>query len=261
MAVTFAPSPTTLPAAYAEADSKLQGRCAQRRKIANNTYLERRGEDIALRLHQTDVVTFHTDGTATFDTGGWFSMTTKSRMNDALPRGIVLSSIKGRWFFTYPGHWDGDTLVPSERKAVPYADGIRLDLSTLTVVGGEVPAEQVKAEDDANTAMRKAVNTYIRKTTPEDIVRAFDNAGSDCVICRWPGRETEADHLRQHVEEQYVMVTLLHNAVTARGFRYPSVILDVILSNAQHGKVDSFYRDSIRKYLRKHLAVGAVATK
>lgn len=35
----------------------------------------------------------------------------------------------------------------------------------------------------------------------------------------------------------------------------------MIYSAAQSGQVDRIYKDSMRKYLRKHLTVGACATK
>lgn len=252
---------------YADLDAKLTGRCSKSRKVANNTYLERRADgDIAVRLHATDVVTFHADGTATLDSGGWLTVTTKARMNDYLPGGIVLSSIKGRWYLVYPGHWDSatDTYVKSERPAVPYSDGITLDLASLDVIGGEAAAEAVKLEDSANEAMRKAVAKYVAKTTADDIVKAFTHVVGDCMFCAgYFGDEhtSDADHLAQHVEEQYVMYSLAKNAVTERGFRYPDVILSMIYSAAQRGQVDRIYKDSVRKYLRKHLTVGACATK
>lgn len=249
---------------YADLDAKLTGRCSQSRKVANNTYLERRGDDIAVRLHATDVVTFHADGTATLNTGGWFTVTTKARINDYLPGGISLSSIKGRWFLMYIGHWDGEHWVPSERKAVPFSDGIVLDLATLDVIAGAPAAETVKAEDDENTATRKAIEKYLRKTKPEDIVKAFSHSDGDCWSCAGAlgeGAKGERGHLLHHLDEQYVMASLARNAVTERGFAYPDVILSTIYRSAQAGQVDPFYRDSVRKYLRKHLAVGAVATK
>ena len=251
---------------YAELDAKLTGRCSQSRKVANNTYLERRPEgDIAVRLHATDVVTFHADGTATLDSGGWLTVTTKARINDYLPGGIVLSSIKGRWYLVYSGHGEYDAegnwhYVKSERPGVPYSDGVTIDLASLDVIGGQAAAEAVKAEDSANEKMRKAVDKYVRKTTPEAIVKAFTHPAGDCLLCNWPGRETEAEHLRLHVDEQYVMYTLARNAVAARGFMNPDVIMSMIYNSAQRGEVDRLYKDSMRKYLRKHLTVGACAT-
>jgi hypothetical protein len=43
------------------------------RKIAHSTIVNRRGEDIAVTLHATDVVTYHKDGSATLSTGGFKS--------------------------------------------------------------------------------------------------------------------------------------------------------------------------------------------
>lgn len=63
------------------------------RKVANNTYLERKGDgSISLRLHDTDVVNFRPDGSVAVDTGGWFTNTTRARINDVLPGGWQLYS-------------------------------------------------------------------------------------------------------------------------------------------------------------------------
>ncbi len=235
---------------YADLDAKLTGRCSQSRKIANNTYAERCGDDIAIRLHATDVVTFHRDGTRTLNTGGWYTVTTKARINDYLPGGVFLSSVKGRWFLGFYGQ--------DVNHRVPFADGMRLD-QYGDVVSGEPCGPDVMAEDSANEAMRKAVQRYLKRTKPEDIVKAFTHPAGDCILCRWEGRETEAEHLALHVEEQYVMYSLALNAVKARGFLHPDVIMSMIYNSAQRGEVDRLYTDSMRKYLRKHLTVGAVA--
>jgi len=56
------------------------------RKISPNTYLIR-GQNgaIRVRLHQTDIVAYTPDGTATFTTGGWPTKTTRDRMADWIP--------------------------------------------------------------------------------------------------------------------------------------------------------------------------------
>ena len=64
-------------ALLATARSEVRGK-----PVANNTRLFRRGPDvIALRFHETDVVTFHADGRITLASGGWRTMSTKDRMN------------------------------------------------------------------------------------------------------------------------------------------------------------------------------------
>lgn len=53
----------------------------QSHKLDYNTTLERRGADcIAVRLHETDIVTFHPTFTE-LDSGGWTTKTTAERMN------------------------------------------------------------------------------------------------------------------------------------------------------------------------------------
>jgi hypothetical protein len=224
--------------------------------VANNTYLEPRNGSIAIRLHDTDIVTFHLNDLVTFDTGGWLTMLTKSRINDALPDGIVLGSDRGRWYFTFTGAYEGDTYVPSTRERIPYTDGITLNMATFQLYSGGVDTETVKAEDSANTAMRKAVNKYLRTTTPAEIVHAFENPSGDCILCM--ARQAD-EHLREHVDEHYVMASLARNAVEARGFGSTDAVLSMIYHSAKAGRVDSLYTDSLRKYLRKALKVGAVA--
>lgn len=87
---------------YQQANEQLQGRCKESRKLCNNTYLERRGKDIAVRLHATDVITFSPNGDITLNTGGWNTVTTKDRINGYQPhhvwseRGTLFLSAYGR---------------------------------------------------------------------------------------------------------------------------------------------------------------------
>lgn len=79
------------------------------RKVANNTRLEARpGSGVALRLHQTDVVTFYPDF-VTLNSGGWHTATTKDRINEWSPTRV--SQRKFEWFMP-----DG----------TPFYDGMRV---------------------------------------------------------------------------------------------------------------------------------------
>jgi len=62
-----------------------------RLKIDNNTYLLR-GDNgaIHVRLHQTNIVTYSPDGTATFNTGGWPTRTTRDRIDAWIPAGWAI---------------------------------------------------------------------------------------------------------------------------------------------------------------------------
>lgn len=65
---------------YHEADRQLQGRCYQSRKLQRNTYLQRRYDNIAVRLHHTDILSFRPDGSWQARTGGWDTITTRDRL-------------------------------------------------------------------------------------------------------------------------------------------------------------------------------------
>lgn len=70
--------------------------------MRNNTYLIRRDVDtIALRLHSTDVVTWHADGSMEVSTGGWNTVTTKDRINGYW-EGRVWSD-RGHMFASFQG--------------------------------------------------------------------------------------------------------------------------------------------------------------
>src|SRR5882757_6400230 len=52
-----------------------------RKKLANNTYLIRQADYIAVLLHNTEIVKLYPNY-MTLHTGGWHTMTTKARIND-----------------------------------------------------------------------------------------------------------------------------------------------------------------------------------
>ena len=49
----------------------------------NNTTISQHGDNVVVRLHSTDVVTFDTRGNVILRTGGYYTSTTKRRMNEA----------------------------------------------------------------------------------------------------------------------------------------------------------------------------------
>jgi len=74
---------------YQEANEKLQGRCSQRRKLENNTYLIRCRytlNAIAVQLHNTEIIKFFPDGRIEVCNGGFPTSTTHDRLNSYLPR-------------------------------------------------------------------------------------------------------------------------------------------------------------------------------
>lgn len=115
---------TTIPImipSYQAWNAKLTGRCAAKRKISNNTYLVRQPDgSIALKLHNTFIVTVSLTGMVTLDSGGWRTPTTKGRINDAFrelgfPFGI--NQVGGVWrVYGTQGHETAGT----------FADGMQI---------------------------------------------------------------------------------------------------------------------------------------
>ena len=80
------------------------------RKIGNNTYLNRLDSDtITVKLHYTDIVTYHRDGRIIVNTGGYKSATTKHRINGLTNVGVYQKDFS--WFLA-----DGN--------ATPFVDGM-----------------------------------------------------------------------------------------------------------------------------------------
>lgn len=161
---------------YRDADSKLQGRCQQSRKLANNTYLQRRnlyenGKDaIAVRLHDTDVLTLHPNGKITVSTGGWDTPTTRDRINSYLPKPWAVYGERGatilsnhRWIEVRRkngSEWvrRGTAEVLLHNSAVINPNG--------TVNGGESAEEfrkQVREADNERKRERARLNRWLEK--------------------------------------------------------------------------------------------------
>ncbi len=186
---------------FEQANSKLIGRCSQRRKVANHTYLERRdGGNIAVKLHDTDVVTFWPDGAVILDSGGWRTVTTKDRMNSYSGRHIWTE--RGVWYVG--GGYD-------RGKAVVYADGITF-YPDGRVEGAGAPVANL-------SALKRRIKKYV-----DGFMAAFDAgevpppSNGDCWGClmradngTYPMGGT--DHVMSHMEESYYVPSLLARAI------------------------------------------------
>ena len=83
------------------------------KKIANNTYLTRDDlGNICIYLHRTPIITMHPDGTATLDSGGYRTATTKERF------GLITCNVYQDKFDWYIGN---------SGKPIPFFDGVKVD--------------------------------------------------------------------------------------------------------------------------------------
>jgi len=76
--------------------------------IGNNTRLMKRGNDFAIRLHETDVVTIHENDTYTLKTDGWYTVTTKDRINRYSPAHVA--QMNWLWYCNGVRFYEGMTL-------------------------------------------------------------------------------------------------------------------------------------------------------
>lgn len=329
---------------YDEAQTMMRKARNGQRKLANNTYLrhasgqpDREGNslggagDYAVRYHGTDVVIIHADGNYSLNTGGWYTYTTKDRINRFSPARVW--SERGVWYLhsasdpktaprvqkcrkchgkgTYEtaayryrqwdgtGEWADAPLVthPAEThkcyqcdgsgrhdygsnpNPVRFFDGITVGPDGSAIGDNLTRLHDVTEQDAANATMRKAIAEYVAGYTDEEIRRLVTEAqdggaAGDCFFCQMRvvdgpdkgkpagdlGPKDNGRHLTDHVEEHYRMANLMLNALAARGYGSPMVILSVAGSDsgAAHSYGD-MVRDSLTKYLRKRLLNG-VAT-
>lgn len=100
---------------YDELNAMLKTRPTK--KLANNTYLRREGDNLVIRLHATDILTYSPDGCITYDTGGWMTNTTKDRFNKYGP--VHIYQVNWSWYFdmedgSFYEYQDGMTLQPND---------------------------------------------------------------------------------------------------------------------------------------------------
>jgi len=191
---------------YAQAHEKLGKRW--RRKLCNNTYLERRANNtITVRLHGTDVLTFKPDGSVVYNTGGWRTNTTKDRMNNY--------GANGRWIWQDKGIWT----IGTRDKRQLYKDGVTITKRGRIIGGGTL------RESKAALKLKKQVNDYCRAFALALMDGKVPAPGAgDCMYCHLvtvDGHEPMGDafkshdHIRLHIKENYFVPSLLEHAVTA----------------------------------------------
>lgn len=191
---------------YQEAQERLGKRDSK--KLENNTYLVRReGEALAVRLHDTDVVTYFPDGRIQLNSGGWRTPTTKDRINKFAP--VNLWQEKGQWFIG--PSWDRSVI-----EAI-YDDNM------VILPDGSFQGCQTKAQAAAEEKLRAKVRKYAK-----DYVTAL-RAGKigvpsngDCWGCIMKDVKTGkavlgSDHLLSHLKEKYYVPSLAWNALETLG--------------------------------------------
>lgn len=191
---------------YSTLSALLQGRNYNRRKLKNNTYAERRdNQAIAIRLHNTDILTFHQDGKIVVTSGGWKTVTTKARLNEYL-EDYGISQEKGLWSWVKRGNgWEAVAV---------FTDGD-------AIVDGELHPQNASNQKEKN--LRKKIMAYAKLYV--DAIPMNPPDGGDCWFCCMTtenktslGEATgNTDHLLSHIKEKYVVPSLAYHALKSKG--------------------------------------------
>ena len=189
---------------YSEALNTLNSPCAKdSKKVANNTYLIRNGQGIALKLHDTSVIVYLPNGSIVLDSGTWRTTTTKERINQFqnLCRLYQENSV---WFVS----------TSKDRKI--FADGITISKNGRITKG--LPLKAVKKTADLKKKINKYINGYISAFF-NGLVPAPESR--DCWFCSMNTIEGQSlgectkntSHLLEHFKESYFVPSLLANAM------------------------------------------------
>ena len=182
---------------------------AKGKPIANNTRLFKRGEDYAVRLHNTDVVTIHSDDTYTLNTGGWRTVTTKERINRFSPARVY--SDKKVWLVkTGFGEYGGSL----------FEDGMKVTKRGVALEYND-PAEGFALQRKLDNLVRNYINGFCKLIESKELK---DPDAGDCWFCsmfnqdKAHGNKESVDHLFSHFEEKYYVPSLLANAMKERSY-------------------------------------------
>ncbi len=98
---------------FQSARNKVKGK-----PIGRNTRIVEANGSYGIKLHNTIVLTIRRDGTYTYNTGGWYTVTTKKRMNDYGPARI--HQHKHQWFINGEPYVNGVTVRADQMEAIRF---------------------------------------------------------------------------------------------------------------------------------------------
>lgn len=110
---------------YAAWADHMRTRLPRSGKVGHNTYVHgginfvTSQSYIAIRYHNTDIVTIYDDDSVKLNSGGWRTSTTKNRMGKILSPLFTVGQKDFEWFVYRIGDWDNP---------IPYHDGIIINI-------------------------------------------------------------------------------------------------------------------------------------
>jgi hypothetical protein len=179
------------------AEYLLKGKNKENRPIANNTRVIRRAENmIAIRLHNTDIITFYENGAIGLNSGGWKTVTTKDRMTRFTPRNIGVSSDRGVWYVVVQSDPDHPLWDDSNPRYL-FEDGMHI------LPDGKVYDQNLKSIEVYDKEKAKELNRCVNKIqrfSRELVKRFFDGRSipgpGDCFYCQFHAGSEHTAHIQ-----------------------------------------------------------------
>ena len=197
------------------------------RFIARNT-VEWKSADGSryIRLHETDILSFHADGRISVYTGGLYTVTTRGRLNSFAPDGFRFWTHKGVLHCSAPG----------KASAVPFRE--RLEIGKRGALRSDTGPDNGRAERD-----RRLIDSYMAKLRRMGEIPRPD--GGDPWISPDPktGKFPESI-VRDWLREKYVFGSL-----SVAAGRYAG-LTDTGIAWLMFNGSDATTRRRIRRYLR-----------
>lgn len=236
------------------------------KKLANNTYLVNNHDGtISLRmkwpdarqLPETDILVLKPESVQLF-TGGYRTYSTKERLNAYSP--VCVGQSKNIWYVSK--NWQDSTTSL-------YYDGIEFAYDGTQL--SPIQSDDTKALKQAR-AMKKRINAYADLCV-EQVQQGIALPGNgDCFHCSMHTTNGialgdavhDTEHLLEHMTEEYVVPSLIYNAMKEKGYSEKQFIMfcgyDTSGSSGKH-QID-FMLKRVRKciydYLVKRLVTNAV---
>lgn len=234
------------------------------RPYGNNTRIRRDETGIIIRLHLTDILTW-TPESVTLNNDGWWSATTKARMQESLPPSWRLYQEAGSW--SLRNHANGETYA--------YINGMTINVGaeedTVDYHGAEPPMTK-----EAVKQLTGQINAYAKGyalALAQGEVPAPGNG--DCFYCHMVTEDghslgeatNNTEHLLSHMTESYYVPSLLSRAHKFYNFNGLSRLAqDTInyiwfvadkqpLSDWQVSILERDVSKLLRKYLRQQLGL------
>lgn len=142
---------------YEKLDKELyhkgHGAMMESRKVGANTWLKRRaGNNIAVKLHSTDILTYYPDNRVIVNAASWYTVTTSQRMNAFLGWGTI-HSYRNNWAISVlirlwdEGKYEWNKKATFVEATIPFENGVAINARTHELVHS--PNDYLTTLDDS----------------------------------------------------------------------------------------------------------------